>query len=77
MEADFCFDPKYNESEVIRSGMWEVESYIDCAYPSTFNHLYKHSGTKDAILTTIDLARDAEDMFGETGNTFHRRDSAK
>lgn len=71
MEADFCFDPKYNEGEIIRSGMWEVESYIDCAYPCTFNHLYKHSGTKDAILTTIDKTRDAEDMFGEKGNTFH------
>lgn len=47
--------------------VWEVESIVDCAYPSNFTTLYKHYGTREPIpgaLTRLDSA-----MFGEQGLT--------
>ena len=48
--------------------VWEVETIVDCAYPSNFKTLYKHYGTKEAVTGTIvtDLP---SDQFGEAGLT--------
>lgn len=47
--------------------VWEVESIVDCSYPSNFTTLYKHYGTREPIpgaLTTLDSG-----LFGEHGST--------
>lgn len=48
--------------------VWEVESIIDCGYPSEFKTLYKHYGTKEPIAAShvMDLSSDS---FGEPGST--------
>jgi carbamoyltransferase len=45
--------------------VWEVESIIDCGYPSNFTTLYKHYGTREPIQGA--LTRLPSDMFGEHG----------
>jgi len=45
--------------------MWEVESIIDCSYPSNFTTLYKHYGTREPIPGA--LTQLPSDMFGEQG----------
>jgi carbamoyltransferase len=45
--------------------VWEVESIIDCSYPSNFSTLYKHYGTREPIPGA--LTRLPSDMFGEHG----------
>lgn len=68
---DFCIDPRFNSHEFDRISTWEVESILDCTYPATFNHLYKHSATKDTVLTLINKEKEAEKLYGEIGNTYH------
>ena len=46
----------------------EVESIIDCGYPSEFKTLYKHYGTKEAIPASFS-AELPSDSFGEVGQT--------
>lgn len=46
----------------------EVESIIDCGYPSEFKTLYKHYGTREAIPASFS-AELPSDSFGETGQT--------
>lgn len=50
--------------------MWEVESIIDCAYPSYFKTLYKHYGCREAIVSAFETNADAG-ALGEEG-TFSR-----
>ena len=46
---------------------WEVESIIDCDYPSKFNTLFKVYGTRDPIPGgQIEMG---SEMFGESGQT--------
>jgi len=68
---DFCIDPRFNLHEFERISTWEVESILDCKYPATFNHLYKHSATKNTVLTTINKEKQAEYLYGETNNVYH------
>ena len=46
----------------------EVESIIDCGYPSEFKTLYKHYGTKEAIPASFNPELPS-DSFGEIGQT--------
>ena len=39
--------------------LWEVESIIDCSYPSKFKTLYKHQGTRGPCPTSVDPKADA------------------
>lgn len=48
--------------------VWEVETIVDCGYPSEFKTLYKHYGTKEAVTGTI-VDNLPSDQFGETGST--------
>jgi carbamoyltransferase len=48
---------------------FEVESIIDCSYPSKFKTLFKHYGTKEPIAGSME-AKVASDNFGEVGD-FH------
>ena len=54
----------YNEQPMT---VWEVESIIDCEYPSTFKTLYKNYGAKEPIAGShyLDLS---SDIFGEQGD---------
>ena len=70
IETKMVLDPKYNAQDEREYGMWEVESILDCQYPSTFNTIYKHFGTADAMLMDIDPSRDASEIYGEEGNRF-------
>jgi carbamoyltransferase len=47
--------------------VWEVESIIDCSYPSNFTTMYKHYGTREPVPGA--LTRLPSDMFGEQGKT--------
>ena len=49
--------------------VWEVESIIDCGYPSQFKTLYKNYGAKEAIAGTY-MEKCPSDNFGEQGE-FH------
>jgi len=68
---EICIDPKFNPNDTDVVSTWEIESILDCNYPATFNHLYKHSATKDTTLTIIDKEKEAEFLYGEIDNTFH------
>ena len=68
---EVCMDPKYNPTDINVLSTWEIESILDCNYPATFNHLYKHSATKDTALTIIDKEKEAEFLYGEVDNTYH------
>lgn len=48
--------------------VWEVESIVDCAYPSQFKTLYKHYATREPIMGSWipDLP---SDQFGEVNET--------
>lgn len=48
--------------------VWEVETIVDCGYPSEFKTLYKHYGTKEAVTGTI-VDNLPSDQFGEAGST--------
>lgn len=48
--------------------VWEVETIVDCSYPSNFDTLYKHYGTREPIPGVI--TKLSSDPFGETGK-FH------
>jgi len=48
--------------------VWEVESIVDCGYPSEFKTLYKHYGTKEPINAQY-VPDFSSDQFGETGET--------
>jgi carbamoyltransferase len=65
-ETEFVFDKKYGADQVTKCGMWEVESILDCKYPSNFKTLYKHSACKDPILLDINHNEDAT-RYGEEG----------
>jgi carbamoyltransferase len=49
--------------------VWEVESIIDCDYPSNFKTLYKHYGTLEPIPAGY-YSKCPSDQFGEVGE-FH------
>lgn len=51
------------------ASLWEVESVIDCDYPSVFNTLYKHQGTVERTPIGIDPERSAKHL-GEDGKFF-------
>lgn len=44
---------------------WEVETIVDCGYPSDFTTLFKHYGTRDAVPGI--QQKMPSDNFGETG----------
>ena len=46
--------------------LWEVESIIDCSYPSYFKTLYKHYGCRDPIVMSFDTEANSADI-GEDG----------
>lgn len=48
--------------------VWEVETIVDCGYPSNFKTLYKHYGTKEAVTGTL-VPNLPSDQFGESGST--------
>lgn len=48
--------------------VWEVESIVDCAYPSEFKTLYKHYGTKEGV-GAQHMPDLTSDPFGEMGST--------
>ena len=48
--------------------VWEVESIINCAYPSNFHSLYKHYATRDAMIGAI-LKNFPSDITDEAGKT--------
>ena len=48
--------------------VWEVETIVDCSYPSNFKTLYKHYGTKEAVTGTL-VKNLPSDQFGEPGLT--------
>lgn len=48
--------------------VWEVETIVDCKYPSQFKTLYKHYGTKEAVTGTM-VENLPSDQFGEPGLT--------
>lgn len=48
--------------------VWEVESIVDCAYPSEFKTLYKHYGTKEPV-GAQHMPDLTSDPFGEMGST--------
>jgi carbamoyltransferase len=64
-------DPIFAPEEELGTYSWEIESIIDCKYPATLNHLYKHSASKEPILTHSNKEQKAEEIYGEIGNTFH------
>lgn len=47
---------------------YEVESIVDCSYPSQFKTLYKHYGTREGIPAQY-YDKLASDQFGEQGET--------
>jgi len=49
--------------------VWEVESIVDCSYPSSFKTLYKNYGAREAIAGTY-MDKCPSDQFGEAGE-FH------
>jgi len=49
--------------------VWEVESIIDCGYPSQFKTLYKNYGAKEPVAGTH-MDQCPSDQFGEAGD-FH------
>jgi carbamoyltransferase len=51
------------------SHLWEVESIINCDYPSNFSTLYKHQGTVSQLPTSVDPARSAKHL-SEAGTFF-------
>lgn len=48
--------------------VWEVETIVDCSYPSIFKTLYKHYGTLDPIPGSH-YDKCPSDQFGEPGET--------
>ena len=48
--------------------VWEVESIINCAYPSNFHSLYKHYATRDAMIGAM-LKNFPSDITDEAGKT--------
>jgi carbamoyltransferase len=48
--------------------VWEVESIINCAYPSNFHSLYKHYATRDPMIGAL-LANFPSDITDEAGKT--------
>jgi|TARA_B110000285_G_scaffold61542_1_gene70787 carbamoyltransferase len=65
-DIEYNYEPKHRPDSMWEMSMWEVESIIDCSYPSTFKTLYKHSACKDTILTNIDHNASSEHL-GEEG----------
>jgi carbamoyltransferase len=55
----------YNNNHV---WAWEVETMVDCSYPSNFKTLYKHYGVKEPIPGTA-MQDCPSDQFGEKGDT--------
>jgi len=55
----------YNNNHV---WAWEVETMVDCSYPSNFKTLYKHYGVKEPIPGTV-MQDCPSDQFGEKGDT--------
>jgi carbamoyltransferase len=49
--------------------VWEVESIVDCSYPSSFKTLYKNYGAREPIAGTY-MDKCPSDQFGEAGE-FH------
>lgn len=49
--------------------VWEVESIVDCSYPSSFKTLYKNYGAREAVAGTY-MDKCPSDQFGEAGE-FH------
>lgn len=49
--------------------VWEVESIIDCGYPSQFKTLYKNYGAREPVAGTY-MDKCPSDQFGEAGE-FH------
>jgi len=49
--------------------VWEVESIVDCSYPSKFKTLYKHYGTREPIAGAIETSIPS-DQYGQV-NDFH------
>lgn len=45
--------------------VWEVETIVDCTYPSNFTTLYKHYGTREPVPGA--LTKLSSEMFGEKG----------
>lgn len=54
---------KYFDSDI---ALWEVESILDCSYPSKFKTLYKHMGSRDPIALSCDNKQSSE-IYGEDG----------
>ncbi len=48
--------------------VWEVESIVNCAYPSNFHSLYKHYATRDAMIGAM-LKNFPSDITDEAGKT--------
>ena len=49
--------------------VWEIESIVDCNYPSSFKTLYKNYGAREPIAGTY-MDKCPSDQFGEAGE-FH------
>jgi carbamoyltransferase len=46
--------------------LWEVETILDCSYPANFKTLYKHSASRDSIVSAVDFNESSE-YLGEEG----------
>lgn len=40
--------------------LWEVETILDCSYPAKFKTLYKHSASRDSIVSAVDYNESSE-----------------
>jgi carbamoyltransferase len=67
--TEYVFDQKFNPRMTSKLGFWEVESIVDCAYPSEFKTLYKHSGCAEPLLMDCNPERSGE-FLGEKGTFF-------
>jgi carbamoyltransferase len=63
--AGTFFSMAYNEQQM---WFWEVESIIDCDYPSEFKTLRKHYGTKEAVPSAF-IPEFSSEPLGESGST--------
>lgn len=63
--AGTFFSMAYNEQQM---WFWEVESIIDCEYPSEFKTLRKHYGTKEAVPSAF-IPDFSSEPLSEQGST--------
>lgn len=63
--AGTFFSMAYNEQQM---WFWEVESIIDCEYPSEFKTLRKHYGTKEAVPSAF-IPDFSSEPLNESGST--------